>query len=267
MSSQSPPLPRSPAPRVVVNRRVEQAGDFADKLTAAGFTPILFPTIELVAMDKRPLDNALSQIQTFDWLIFSSTNAVDFFFRRVDALQLQPIWPRIAVVGSATAARLAQQYLTPDFMPTEFVGEALAAGLGDLTGQRVLLPRAKAGRPELVTNLQAQGADVVEVGLYETKTAVSTPSAEQTIEQGYEVITFASPSSVDGFMSRPDRFQKPVRSGHKTIACIGPITAAAAEKHGLHVTITPAEYTIEGLVAALVQHFDKVTGTFEVPVT
>ena len=257
MSSQSPPLPRSPAPhpRIVITRRVEQAGEFADKLTAAGFTPILFPTIELVAMDKRPLDAALLTIETFDWLIFSSTNAVDFFFRRVNALELQPIWPRIAVVGSATAARLAQHHLTPDFMPTEFVGEALAAGLGDLTGQRVLLPRAKAGRPELVTNLQAQGAEVVEIGLYETKTAVFTPSAEQKIEQGYDVITFASPSSVDGFMSRPDRFLKPVRSGHKTIACIGPITAAAAKKHGLHVTITPAEYTIDGLVAALIQHF------------
>ena len=253
------------SPRIVVTRRIEQAGDFADKLTAAGFTPILFPTIELVAMDKRPLDAALSQIETFDWLIFTSVNAVDFFFRRVDALQSQPDWPYIAVVGSATATRLAQHHLAPDFMPTEFIGEALATGLGDLTGQRVLLPRAKAGRRELVANLQAQGAEVVEIGLYETKTLalsdVETAVFSQNLPKEYEAITFASPSSVDGFMElNPDRFEA-------IIACIGPITAAAAEKHGLHVVITPTEYTIDGLIAALQQHFNKVTGTFEVPIT
>jgi len=196
------------------------------------------------------LDEAVSRIGNYHWLIFTSVNAVDFFFRRVDELELQPDWPHIApklgVVGTATAARLAQHHLTPDFMPTEFIGEALAAGLGDLAGQRVLLPRAKAGRPELVTNLQAQGADVVEIGLYETKTAVSS----QELTQDYDVITFASPSSVDGFMEL-----RPVRSEAVIVACIGPITAAAAEKHGLHVAITPAEYTIDGLVAALVQHY------------
>ena len=98
-------FPNLHSPRIVVTRRAEQADEFAAKLTAAGFTPILFPTIELVAMDKRPLDDALSTIETFDWLIFTSTNAIDFFFRRVDALNVCPSWPKIAAVGTATAAR------------------------------------------------------------------------------------------------------------------------------------------------------------------
>ncbi len=241
-------VPVTSRPRIVVTRRAEQAGEFADKLTAAGFTPILFPTIELRGMDKRPLDDALDALDYFDWLLFTSVNAVDFFFRRVNERDLRPTWPKISVVGSATAARLAQHNLTPDFMPAEFVGEALAAGLGDLTGQRVLLPRAKAGRRALINTLRAQGAGVVEIGLYETVTAV----AAQELTEEYDVITFASPSSVDGFMEL-----KSVRSGHKTIACIGPITAAAAQRHGLPVTITPAEYTIDGLMAALVQHFSQ----------
>jgi uroporphyrinogen-III synthase len=263
--------------RVIVTRTAAQAPALCDKLRQAGFKPIPFPTIQLEPLPVGPLDAALARLGSFDWLIFSSSNGVDFFFRRVDALKrLAPSqewgslpFPKIAAVGSATAQKLAQRQIQPNFVPDSFVGESLAAGLGDLTGQRVLLPRAKQGRPQLVHLLQKQGADVMELPLYETVTAVPTPQEWDSLAQGFEAITFTSPSSVRNFLmiidgGRPDRFDRtegsqPVRSiGNATIACIGPITAAAARDAGLTVAIMPKTYTTDGMVDALTSYFAQI---------
>ena len=140
-------------------------------------------------------------------------------------------------------------------MPESFTGEALAAGLGDLRGQKVLLPRARLGRPEIVTVLQEQGAEVTEIALYDTVTAVPTQSALETLAQGYEAITFASPSSVHGFLAIGGVTLGPMG----VVACIGPVTAQAAEDAGLTVTMMPQEYTAEGLVSCLVRYFERET--------
>jgi uroporphyrinogen-III synthase len=243
--------------RVLVTRTAAQAAALCDKLRQAGFEPLAFPTIQLEPLPAGSLDAALARLASFDWLIFSSSNGVDFFLRRVDELKQPVTYPKIAAVGMATANRLAQRNIQPDFIPDSFVGERLAAGLGDLTGQRVLLPRARQGRPQLVHLLQKQGADVTELPLYETVTAVPTPQEWDSLAQGFEAITFTSPSSVRNFLkivgTRPDRFAKPVRSA--VVACIGPITAAAAREAGLTVAVMPETYTTDGLVEALVAYF------------
>ena len=131
--------------------------------------------------------------------------------------------------------------------------------MGDLTGQRVLLPRAKIGRPEIVNLLRAQGAAVDDVALYDTVTAVPTPAALAELEKGVDAITFTSPSSVRNFLqtveSRPDRFLKSVRS-NVVIACIGPVTAQQARDLGLTVHVTPEDYTIDGLIDALIRYWE-----------
>jgi uroporphyrinogen-III synthase len=248
--------------RIVITRSKWQAASFGEKLARLGAEPIVFPVIQFVALPPGLLDDALAQFEQYDWLVFTSVNAVEFFFRRVDELDLRLNMPRVATVGSATAVALQSRHISIDFTPDEFTGEALAAGLGDLTGHKVLLPRAKIGRPQIVELLRQQGAEVDDVALYDTVTAVPTPDALAQLQRGFDVITFTSPSSVRNFLkivnkSRPEGFQKPFGSmlNEAAIACIGPVTADEAHKNGLNVTITPTEYTIDGLVQAIIDHF------------
>lgn len=240
--------------RVVVTRTPNQASAFSQKLRQAGFVPVEFPAIMLQPLPPEPLDAALAELATFGWLIFTSGNAVEFFFngRHISPRQL----PNVAASGSATAEKVAARGVTVTFMPEEFVGEQLVTGLGELAGKRVLLPRAKRGRPEIVRLLAKQGADVVEVPLYDTVTAVPTPAQWQTIAQGFEAVTFTSPSSVRNFLklaaSRPE-----VQQWLETavIVCIGPITAETAVTNGLTAIRVPDEYTTDGMVAELTRYF------------
>jgi uroporphyrinogen-III synthase len=244
---------RPESPRVVVTRRAEQADRFCDLLREAGMTPVLFPAIQVQMLPAVELDAALGDLDRFEWLIFSSTNAVDFFFRRVQVLGLGLHLPRTAVVGSATARKLEQHGIQPDFMPESFTGEALAEGLGDLQGKEVLLPRARQGRPEIVTALEDQGAKVTDIAIYDTVTAVPTREELDKLAEGYEALTFASPSSVHGFLE--------ICAGEyermAVVACIGPVTAEAARGAGLPVAIVPEEYTVEGLVRSLAAYFEE----------
>jgi uroporphyrinogen-III synthase len=218
--------------------------------------------IRFAALPPEPLDSALAQFEQYDWIVFTSVNAVGFFFQRVDELNLTLKMPRVATVGSATAVALQARGITIDFTPDEFVGEALAAGLGDLSGQHVLLPRAKKGRPQIVNLLRQQGATVDDIALYDTVTAVPTLEALTQLEQGFDIITFTSPSSVRNFLKIIDNCQPPRRANQlrsflesAIIACIGPVTADEARQYELTVTITPGEYTIDGLVQAVNDYF------------
>lgn len=241
--------------RVVVTRSRAQADAFAHKLAAAGFTPIIFPVIDFVPLPPEPLDAALGCLPQYDWLIFTSVNAVEFFFRRVDERGIRVDGVAVAAVGSATANKLAERGLTTDFMPDEFTGAQLALGLGDLRGKRVLLPRAKQGRPQIVGLLRQQGAEVDDVALYETVTAVPTPAALADLAAGFDAITFTSPSSVRNFI-KLTRLHNVSNFAHAVIACIGPVTATEAAKFNLRVDLVPDEYTIEGLVQVLREHFE-----------
>ena len=290
ISSLSPPLPLSPSPpppwRVVVTRTVDQANEFAAMLRQAGFAPLLFPAIALEALPPAPLDAALEELASFDWLIFTSGNGVDFFFRRIEEREVANIGsrqdtgtknhslggfaplrenrPRIAVVGQATADKLTTRNIPIAFMPDQFVGEALVAGLGDLTGQKVLLPRAKIGRPEIATLLRAAGAEWVEVALYDTVTAVPTAEAQQTLAQGFEVVSFTSPSSVRNFLqliAGQTAIERWVETA--VILCIGPITAEAAVANGLPHPLAPDKYTLDNMITALMIVRERVVNTDE----
>ena len=248
--------------RIVVTRSPKQAPAFCDRLARLGAEPIAFPTIQFLPLPAEPLDHALRQLDRYDWLIFTSANAVQFFFARVEELGLAPTLPRIAAVGPATAARVAARGLAVDFMPDEFVGEELVLGLGALVGQRLLLPRARIGRPKIVEMLRRQGAQVDDVPLYDTVTANPDPAALAALAQGIDAITFTSPSSVRNFL----KILEEAGSGRSilngtVVACIGPITAATARENGLAVTIVPDNYTIEGLIQALTGFFTGAAAT------
>lgn len=239
-------------PRVVVTRRREQAAEFSAKLRAAGLRPVIFPTIQLQELPAPELGRTLAQIEEIEWILFSSGNAVRFFFSYLERHDLSPRLPRTAVVGSATARQLAAYGIEADFMPDSFTGEALAAGLGDLAGQNILLPRARIGSAQIVAGLRSQGAQVMDIALYDTVTAVPEPADLEELALGYEAITFASPSSVHGFLELRG---KPLETA--VVACIGPVTAEAAATRGVVVDLAADEFTLDGMVQVLTRYFGE----------
>ena len=236
--------------RIVVTRSPDLAESMCEQLGALGAVPIRFPAIDFMPLPAPELDTALLNLACYNWLVFTSGNAVRFFFERVSTVQCQ--------LSSVAWPRIAEQYVAVDFMPDEFTGEQLVLGLGEVRGKKVLLPRAKIGRPEIVDLLRERGAVVEEIALYDTVTAVPTAEALTELDKGVDVITFTSPSSVRNFLkivknARPEGFSKPFGS----MACIGPSTAAEAEQQGLTVAIMPDVYTIEGLITAVADYFEE----------
>lgn len=245
--------------RIVVTRARHQAQSLADKLQEVGATSLLVPAIHIAPMpDMSPLADAIRDLDTYDWVIFTSSNGVRVFWEQLnemgrDASVLEDV--QIGVVGSATARALGRRRgVTPDFMPDEFVGEALAAGLGDVSGQKILLPRAEIARKNLAELLTEAGATVTDLPTYRTLPADIDERALAELKQGVDAVTFTSGSTVRNFMNAiGDR----IALGDVVVACIGPITAESARKLGLPVDVVPDEYTTDGLVAALAEYFQQ----------
>lgn len=243
--------------RIVVTRAPHQAHDLSDRLAALGAEPVIIPAIRIAPMpDPMPLAQAIHTLSTYDWLIFTSANGVAMFGQHPGTLSTlhAPHAPKIAAVGPATAQALAEHGLQADFVPAEFVGEAIAEGLGDVDGRRILLLRAEIARQDLPTLLAERGALVDDVPIYRTLPTVLSEAELAPLRQGVDAVTFTSSSTVRNFMAAvPD----PAWLQNVLIACIGPVTAATARELGLTVHIMPDEYTIEGLVQALMDYYRR----------
>ena len=160
--------------------------------------------------------------------------------------------PRLAAVGLVTAQALREQGYAVDEAPDEYTGEALARCLGDLTGKRILLPRAKKGRPEIVEALLAAGAQVHDIALYDTVAAEASAEALAQMADGVDVLTFTSPSTAINFFA----VIEPGFVASAIVACIGPTTAKAVEQLGIAVDVMPQRYTVDGLLEALVAFYE-----------
>ncbi|MFQ5511423.1 MAG: hydroxymethylbilane synthase [Candidatus Krumholzibacteriia bacterium] len=256
--------------RIVVTRARRQARELSERLSRLGAVPILVPAIEIAPVaDLRALDDAIRALDTFDWVVFTSANAVEVVWQRLEALGQADRGlggARTAAVGPATAGALAERGVTVDLIPSEHVGEAVARALGDATGLRILLPRAEIAGGELPEALRANGAAVVDLPVY--RTLAADIAAEQIAElKTADVITFTSGSTVRSFVREMEKHIERSAAGDRAavaaimeracIACIGPRTRETADGLGLTVHVTPGEYTSEGLVEALVEYFRK----------
>ena len=247
--------------RIIVTRAREQAHELSAPLAKLGASTIELPTIRIAPLaDTRELDNAIGRVHDFDWTIFTSVNGVRYFWDRLAAIgRSSSIFEgiQVAAIGSATAAALRERGMQPDFVPDEFVAERVAEGLGDVRGQRILVPRAEIARktlPEILTNA---GAYVTEIATYRTLPGQPDATAQAALEQGVDAITFTSSSTVRNFMPLANGLMAAL-SSDVLVACIGPITARAAEEGGLRVTVVAQEYTIPGLVDAVVDAFGQL---------
>jgi len=243
--------------RVVVTRAREQAGVLAAKLRSLGADVIEMPTIEIVpAPDYGPLDRAISELGSYDWLIFTSVNGVRYFLERLDASErdLRALRARICAIGAATKKTLEALHLKVDLVGDEYVAESLVEAFSayDLAGSRMLLPRAAKARDVLPRELARRGACVDVVEAYRT---VAPDSARAQVADVFgaarkpDWVTFTSSSTVENFVQIAGR---QALEGVK-IASIGPVTSATVRKLGFEVTVEAGVFTTDGLVEAMLR--------------
>lgn len=241
--------------RAVITRPPQQAEALAGLLRKNQFEPVFFPVIEIAAADPQPLDEALQNLASFDWLVLTSANGVRAVWERLEALQIStlPANLRIAVIGPKTAQTLRGMGVQPDFIPDEYVAEAILSGLGDVRGKRILLARADIARRALADAIRDAGGEAVEITAYRNVDAEADPIGLEAIRSGVDVITLTSASTAHGFarQMRDAGYDPQALPGKPIYACIGPITADAAREEGLPVALVAEEYTIEGLVKGL----------------
>jgi uroporphyrinogen III methyltransferase/synthase len=253
--------------RILVTRPREQAGELVERLEAMGAEAIEAPAIRILPPeDYAPLDDACAHAGDFDWIVFTSANAVDAFVDRLlrTGHDLRALaGARLGVVGTATAERLARYGLKADLMPSEFRAEAVVRALGDavdVDGITVLLPRADIGREVIGEELRKRGAAVTEVVAYRTVAAEPEREGEPDIyrmllDRQIDVVTFTSASAVRNFVKILGA--EPAADLLRTtmVASIGPVTAEAAAQCHIETTILPSQYTVPALVEAIVAHF------------
>jgi porphobilinogen synthase len=243
--------------RVIVTRPRGRAAGLMALLEERGATPILFPTIEIAPVsDDAGFDEAIRCLDTYDWIAFTSANAVYAVAERL--ADVDRAWPhldacRFAAVGPATAAALGEYGVAVDAMPATFVADRLADVMGDIRGLRIFLPQARRARPELRDMLEQRGGVVHAVAVYDTVLATPDAHAMRSLHDGVDVITFASGSAVDHFMELLGDDALHVLRGTAT-ACIGPVTAQALGRHGLTADVVADTFTSEGLVDAIAEY-------------
>jgi len=249
---------------IVVTRDTAGNAGFAAKIIDRGGNPIDFPTIEIRPLThKNEFVRTLAKITEYDWIIFTSGNGVTIFFETVQGLGKDARVfgsAKIAAIGNGTAAKLSDFGIKADFVPSVFTGKELGKQLiayTNLRSKKVLLLRSKIASNELVELLDKGGAEVQDVAVY---TAVEEKSQctwliEEISNGRIDWLTFASPSSVNGFFEqiRSDL----VNSGNVKVASIGPVTSERLKTLGVRIDVTAEDHTLDGLLDAIEQTYRR----------
>jgi len=233
---------------IVITRAASQSADLRNRLEDLGARVIECPTIQIVPPSSwKPVDNAIRRLHTYQWLLFTSANAVEQFMDRMGSRR--PAIP-IAVVGSATEAKLGDWGLKASLVPEEFRAEGLLAAFPEnLVGTRILFPRAEVAREMLPDELRRRGATVDIAVVYRTVKAFAGSIGDILAAEPVDCIVFTSPSTIpESLHGLPSR---------TALAVIGPVTKEAAQLLGLKPDIVPVESTVPGLVKAIAMHFSK----------
>jgi uroporphyrinogen-III synthase len=248
--------------RVAVTRAPAQAGDLLSLLGARGARPLACSTIDIEPPASfASIDAAVRSLERYDWVAFTSTNAVTAFADRVDATGAAlPPTVRLAAVGPATARLVAERLRHADFVPSSALADALAREMNDVAGRRVLFPRGDRASENLTRGLRARGAIVEEVVAYRTVPGSGARELARLVRAGeVDAILFMSASSVHHLVDALDERPAPSRLGlhSPAVICIGPETAGAARAAGLEVSAVATEKTAEGIVDALERWYGR----------
>lgn len=260
--------------RVVVTRARAQADELSARLRALGAEPVEIPAIRVAPPedDFAALDRALRGLGEYDWLLFTSANAVEAFWERLGSGgkgsgALSAL--RVGAVGRATAGALEARGRAADLIPEESRGAGLLEALLDgegVRGARFLLPRADIAREELREGLVAAGALVDAPVAYRTLPGEPDDEALAVLEAGVDVLTFTSGSTARNFATMLGEARLQALGERATVAAIGPVTARAIEGLGLRADVVAAEQSVAGLVEAIVAHVRQLPFRFS-PIT
>ncbi|NOQ20207.1 MAG: uroporphyrinogen-III C-methyltransferase [Desulfobacterales bacterium] len=251
--------------RIVVTRARQQASDLVKLLSDLGAECLEYPTLKIIPpKDPEPLQQAVKNLPTYDWIVFTSVNGVIHFFEQLfaagkDVRALSRM--QTAAIGPATAEQLRKFGLNSDIVPENYRAESVVEAFKEmnLKGKKILLPRAKEARPILPVELTKMGAQVDEIPAYATQNVTENTGdlTKQLEEKRVDLITFTSSSTVKNFKALlpADNFKKLMQG--VTIASIGPITTDTAKQLDFDVHISAESYTIPGLVEAILQYYQK----------
>jgi uroporphyrinogen III methyltransferase/synthase len=231
--------------RVVVTRSAERATGLVHELTELGAGVTEAPSIAIADPDDRgaALRAAADRLATYDWVVFTSANAVGRLFALVhDARAFGHA--RVAAVGDITARALAASGIVPDLVPDSFTADDLVAVFPAGAGA-VLVPQSMRARPTVVDGLAAKGWKVDAVVAYQT-VSMTPPDDVLADAATADAIVFTSPSTIDGWVDVAAKGGLP-----PVVACIGPVTAEAARSRGVPVTVVAEDHTASGLASAL----------------
>jgi len=251
--------------RIGITRPVEQAEKEIERAVELGVEPVLLPTISIgPPSDWGAVDAAISTLNVYDWIVFTSVNGVENFFERLwelgfDARRLHAV--RFACIGPATADRLADYHLRADLVPEQYRAEELAKVLGEAIqggepagrATRILWPRANRGRDVLPERMRALGAIIDEVVVYENNDVESFPADIQSrLREGtIDWIGLSSPSIARNFHRLLDSYSRAQLGERIRLVAISPVTSAAAAEVGLPIAAVATEYTWGGIFEAI----------------
>lgn len=255
---------------MVITRARPQADEFAQELERYGAEVIGCPTIEIKELDNyQRLDEAINHLYGYDWLILTSANAVNYFFKRLtalgrDAASLDEL--KVCVIGEATAKRLRDLNVHVDVIPSDSKAEGVFSalerfigGTEAFTGINILLPRASVARDFLPKALEAAGARVDIVPVYRTALPdnLDRGRVAALLSGGADCVAFTSASTVKNLAQLFDTQDLNAVLSGIAIACLGDITAQTAADFGLHVEIQPEQTTIPFLARAIADYFER----------
>ncbi len=252
--------------KIVVTRTKDMASELVAPLEEQGANCLECATISIEPPDSwDDLDNALTGLENFQWIVFTSINAVDYFFQRLhqnglDSRALKGC--KVACVGKVTAERLKDYGLICDLLPDKYTGEGLANALEKVVraGHKVLLPRAQKAREVVPERLRQAGALVTVVPVYKNAAPDGRDDflKDKLQKRDVDMVTFTSSSTVTNFV-------KMLNTGNAEglhelmrdvkVAAIGPITAATVSEYGLNVDVQPEKHTISDMVQAIVDYY------------
>tara|TARA_Y100000590_G_scaffold332499_1_gene378038 strand:+ start:132 stop:1142 length:1011 start_codon:yes stop_codon:yes gene_type:complete len=245
--------------RILVTRARSQASKLVKQLEALGAEVFEYPTIEIVPVhDPEPLDQSLRNIEKYDWMMFTSSNAVRGVSARMKALGIDSrslSKLKFAVNGPSTARALGEIGFNADAIPDQYLASAMIELLRErgIRPKNVLFPRSEIGRETLANGLREMGANVDEITSYSTETPNHTGAlATEAYEQGIDFTTFTSSSTIRNLVKLLGGSPELINTS-KTVM-IGPITAETAEELKVNIDIQAEEQSIAGIVDAILSH-------------
>ncbi len=254
--------------RVLVTRSREQSGELVERLEELGAEAIEAPAVRIAPpLDVGPLDQACARAGTYDWLVFTSANGVEAFMRRLlagagDVRSLHG--PRLCAVAPGTAERLSRWGIKVDLHPAEFRADSILDAIrafGPIDGRSFLLPRADIPLDVLAGELRLAGGQVTEVVAYRRlheplqRDEGGNDIYRMLLDRQIDVVLFTSASTVHNLAISLGEEQAADLLQATTVACIGPVTAAAARDLDIEPTVVATDFSIAGLVQAVVDHY------------